>query len=488
MKPKLIEITDEQQASMEDVPRLQTTDTMKYVIPPELYEAEQLRRKREPDQALRLCVKYMNLHPNHVPAILLAANILYDADRFGLAHPLLMHALKLEPEKAVLWNNLALCHVEMGELEQAETALRKAVSREPDYALAWNSLANVYVRMSEPDKAIRCADKAFSLDPRIPECRFNRSLANLMLGNYKDGWEEYDFNLGKHEGRRERIFGIIPRWTGVKGLTVAAYGEQGLGDEIAFASCIPDLGKENDVIFECDARLEGLFRRSFGKAIVYGTRYHKGVSWPLEHKLDASVALGSLPGFYRNSAESFPGEPYLIADPERRLQWRALLDSIGPRKKIGIAWTGGIRRTGTAGRSLSLADLEPILRQDADFISLQYKDASAEIDKLYDEKELTVRQWKHATLTQDYDDTAALVAELDLVICVTTAVVDLAGALGKSCWVLVNKQPHWRYGLKGDSYQWAKSVKLYRQTSEWIHPISEIARDLRKVCSPLSAS
>lgn len=479
----MTEITDDQQASLEDISHVKEKN--KYKMPPELFEAEQLRVKRQPDEAFRICVKFMSENLDHVPAMVLAANIMVDCERYGLAHPILMRAAQLEPDKPVIWNNLGFMHSEAGNYEEAEKCLMKCVARDPDYALGWNSLSNVYVNLGEPEKAVRCADRAISLDPRLPECRFNRSLAKLALGEWKEGWEGYDHNLGRHRGRRERIYGIIPRWTGVNDLTLVAYGEQGIGDELVFASCIPDLQKNNKVIIECNAKSKGLLERSFG-CETYGTLSNKGIAWPLEHKIDASVAMGSLPGFFRNKDSDFPGTPYLKADPDRRFQWRSLLDKLSPKKKIGIAWTGGIRKTGAARRSMTLNDLEPILRQDATFISLQYKDASAEIVELLEKKGLLVHQWGHATLTQDYDDTAALVAELDLVITVTTAIVDLAGGLGIPCWVMVPKKPIWRFGP--EKYLWANSIKMYRQYSDnWLNVIAEIAHDLRKLCSIIPA-
>jgi len=238
--------------------------------------------------------------------------------------------------------------------------------------------------------------------------------------------------------------------------------------------------RENKVIIECSAKLEGLLRRSFG-CPTYGTVLIKGGQrWPAEYPVDASVALGSLPGFYRNSDEAFPGTPYLVADPQRRIQWRALLDSLGDKPKVGLAWTGGIKRTGYSRRSLDLKDLMPILKQDATFVSLQYKDAP-EVDELR-AAGVDIHHWPHGVQSQDYDDTAALVAELDLVITVATAVVNLAGGLGKPCWVLTPKAPLWRFGLTGNAMPWYKSVRLYRQHAAWLEVIAEVATDLRKFC------
>jgi len=240
--------------------------------------------------------------------------------------------------------------------------------------------------------------------------------------------------------------------------------------------------KENEVIIECDSRLHSLFHRSFG-CKTFGTRYQDGISWPLKHSIDASVAFGSLPKFFRKKDEDFPGTPYLKADPERRIMFRTLLDSLDepgqPRKKkIGIAWAGGLKETGAARRSVPLYDMMPILRQDAHFVSLNYRDADEAL-LIEDNHGVKVHHWPWAVMGKDYDMTASLVAELDLVITVTQAVVHLAGALGTPCWVLTPKEPMWRYRLTGSDFLWAKCVKLYRQKGEWVHTISDIAHDLR---------
>lgn len=447
-------------------------------LPPELMQAEWLRQKGRLNDALVMCEGYMNERFDDFRALVMAAHILFDSERIGLAQALLKLASMLKPEDAVIWNNLGLCYREGADLEEGERCLIKALSRDPQDANAYNNLSQLYVNAGQPMKAINCADKALAITPTMLEARYNRGQALLMLGKWKDGWEGYEHNLGRHRGRKERVYGTIPRWTGVDGLTLIAYGEQGLGDEISFASCLPDLLQSNKVIIECDKRLGGLFRRSFPDCQVYGTRFTPNIIWPNKHQVDASVAFGSLPGFYRNATEAFPGKPYLKADPLRRVQWRAALDSLGPKPKVGLAWTGGLKNTGRDRRSLQLDDLMPILRQDATFVSLQYKDAP-EVAGMR-EQGIDIHHWPHAVQTQDYDDTAALVAELDLVICVTTAVVDLAGALGVPCWVLTPKAPMWRYGLTGTKKVWYESVKLYRQKAEWLHTVAEVGTDLRK--------
>lgn len=446
-------------------------------VPQEILEADELMTRGELDEALRVVNKFLNHHYENVPALITAGRVCYLADRLGMAQAFFKLATKLRPEISMAWSDLGSCYQEGTDWNEGEDCLRKSIKLDPRNANAWSNLAQLYVNNAQPMKAINCADKALSLSPTLTDPQYNRSLARLQLGDWENGWEGFDCKLGVKDGRAERIYGITPRWTGVNGLKLIAYGEQGIGDEIMFASCIPDVSEKNDVVIECDSRLQGLFSRSFPQCRVYGTRYQKGLEWPLKEKADASVAFGSLPGFYRKSAESFPGTPYLKADPERRLMFRSLLDSLGPKKKIGIAWAGGIHKTGATRRSVLLYDLLPILKQDADFISLQYRDAD-EVSILEENHGIKIHHWPWAVQCKDYDNTAALVAELDLVISVTQACVHLSGALGTPCWVLTPKQPMWRYGLTGDSMPWYRSVKLYRQKNEWSGVISELSRDL----------
>ncbi|HZC80885.1 MAG TPA: hypothetical protein VE222_04065, partial [Nitrospiraceae bacterium] len=163
------------------------------------------------------------------------------------------------------------------------------------------------------------------------------------------------------------------------------------------------------------------------------------------------------------------------ASPEMRLQWRALLDSLGRKPKVGIAWTGGITETGKERRSLKLEQLLPILKQDAEFVSLQYLDPTEELEQLEETHGIKVHNWSWAN-AYDYDQTAALVAELDLVISVTTTVALTAGALGTECWVLVPQKPIWMYCTEGD-FPWF-DLKLFRQNGAW--PIEEIASKLKE--------
>jgi hypothetical protein len=261
-------------------------------------------------------------------------------------------------------------------------------------------------------------------------------------------------------GRFRKItqIGDEPKWDGSPVDSLFIYGEQGLGDEIMYGSIIPDaIPKAKSIVLECDKRLAGIFKRSFPTIEVHGTR-RADKPWAESRTFDAGCAIGSLAYLFRKDKSECPRTPYLIPDPERRLQWRSLFDSWG-KPVIGLAWSGGRAATQRQARRVGLEAFRPLIeRTDAVFVSLLYDDPSDEIAQ----SGLPVRHIHRAVQSPDYDDTAAFVAELDNVIGVHTTVHHMAGAIGKPSTILVPSQPGWNYA-NGDSLPWYQSQKFHRQ-------------------------
>ncbi|RPI48731.1 MAG: hypothetical protein EHM59_00630 [Betaproteobacteria bacterium] len=190
----------------------------------------------------------------------------------------------------------------------------------------------------------------------------------------------------------------------------------------------------------------------------------------------AQIAAGSLPLYFRRRLEDFPRHHgYLRAAPERIAHWRQRLASLGPGLKVGLSWVGGALKTRRALRSIGLPQLSPVLRSPgAHFVSLQYTRCEADIDAFTRDSGIAIHHWPEAIA--DYDETAALVSALDLVISVTTSIVHLAGALGKPAWILVPTVAEWRYLRSGCSMPWYPSVRLHRQAvlGDWVPVVEEI--------------
>jgi hypothetical protein len=436
-----------------------------------LVEAEEF------DEALAVVGKSLNENPEDPIMHYMAGRIMIEKGWPGMAGPLALKSASISPKSWEAWNLLGKAQSDVWHLDDARESFRMALQLAPKQTAPLSNMALVDHLKGNPSKAVDLCQKVLSVED-CDNTKHNMGMALLALRQWEPGWKFYEYGLGNHSSRKERIYQDPDegRWDGTKGKTVVAYGEQGIGDEISFASTLPCLIRDCKTVVECDSRLEGLFKRSFPEADVYGTRFRFGNAWPAKYKLDGRVAFSSLQKFYRSKDSDFDGKPYLVADPERRKQWKALLDDL-PGLKVGVAWTGGTPLNGKQQRSLSLDDLLPILSQKASFVSLEYRDPTADLADLRKRTGIKIHEWGRATRTQDYDDTAALVAELDLVISVTTAVIHLAGGLGKETWVMTHKTPMWRYGLEGDM-PWYSSVKLYRQKTDWTSVVHKIAEDL----------
>jgi hypothetical protein len=430
----------------------------------------------EPDEALRIASSILNENPNEARALFIASYVFLQAERYGMAYNLLKQAALLVPKRDQVWNNLGMCCMKIGLIAEARQHFNKALQINPNNFAPMNNLALIEVNECNPTKALEWVSKSLKLEPDQWDVKETSGYANLMLGNWEAGWDGFEAMVGNSKQRTAEPRKPVPYWTGEPTNGLLIRGEQGIGDEIVFASMIKDLSVP--VTLECDRRLEGLFKRSFPNVNVKGTRFDKSVDWDADY--DAWCLSGSLGWHLRTSDSDFNGNPYLVADPLRKTQWKALLAGLSDKPKIGIAWTGGLKDTHGERRSLNLEQLLPILKQDATFISLQYKDPSAEIESLEHKHGIKVHHFPWATQTNDYDDTAALVDELDLVISVTTAAVDISGALGKECWVLVPSKPHWRMKLQSDKNVWYDSLKLYRQDKDWSSVIKTIANDLKE--------
>jgi lipoprotein NlpI len=438
----------------------------------------------EPDEALRIASQILNDEPEQVDAICVAGQALLNAERYGLAYNLYKRALELRPDISGIWNNIGLVCMKMMRDDEARKYLTRSLNMEPDNTAALNNMALIEVNNGNPQGAVVLGNKSLSINPDQSDVRETLGYANLMLGNWEAGWDGYEAMVGTEKHRTFPPRKDRPYWNGELGLTLNIRGEQGIGDEISFASMIPDVSRDNKVVLECDARLYGLFKRSFPDIKVYPTRFEKSPEWVDSQDFDAWCLVGSLGWHYRVKSSDFSGIPYLKACPERKSHWKAELSKLGNRKKVGIAWNGGLKDTFKARRSLDLEQLLPILSQDCTFISLEYKKPH-ELADFEQEHGIKIHHFPEATESRDYDDTAALVDELDLVISVQTAVVHLAGALGKPCWTLTPNKPNWRYATP--RFMWSESVELFRQGKAWDEPIKSIVERLHAYCSGLQA-
>lgn len=428
----------------------------------------------DPDEAVSRATKALDKNPDDALQLFVIAEAYSRAERFGLALNIYKQITQLIPNRPEPWNNLGMCYAGLGESLKAREAFFKAYSLNKKSAMFMANIGMTFFTERDFKKAIEWCQKSLAVEPDGKAAKNTLGMSYLATGVWDKGWGLYSASVGG-KFRRQIQYQDEPMWDGSPGKTVVFYGEQGLGDEIMFASCIQDAANVcKTTILECDKRLESLFRRSFPGVEVYGTRRQDAVEWLKDKHIDASLPVGQLPEFFRKSPKDCPGKPYLIADPERRVQWRALFDQLGPKPKIGLCWSGGSKHNKPKERAVGLENFRSLIEAvDADWISLQYKDPSAEIR----ETGLNVRHYKRACETDDYDDTAAMVAELDMVIGVHTSVHHLAGALGVPGIVLVPSRTIWIWSM--ESMPWYSYASLFKQRDgeSWKDTIKRLSND-----------
>jgi len=409
----------------------------------------------EPIEALRLCNDVLRDDPSHVAALFMTGCLQSRAEHFGTALSLFERVIKLQPKRDEAWNNAGLAYQECGKFSEAKEHFKRALGlvKKPSYMA---NLGAAYLSEGNYSEAIRWCKKSLETEDNDGAWT-TLGFAHLAQGNWKEGWAGYEHCLGGRFRKIETI-GDERKWDGERVGSLFIYGEQGLGDEIMYASILPDaIPRADKIVLECDKRLKGLFQRSFPQIEVRGTRREQK-NWAQEREFDAGCAAGSLAHLFRPSRDECPKTPYLIADPERRLQWRTLFDSWN-KPVIGIAWSGGRAATQRKERQVGLESFRNLIENtDAVFVSLQYTDADDEIK----ETGLPVKHIHRAVQSPDYDDTAAFVSELDFIIGPPTTIHHLAGALGRPSTILVPSRPMWDCS-SGDSWPWYQSQTFFRQ-------------------------
>ncbi|MEY4749461.1 MAG: hypothetical protein RIQ60_1675 [Pseudomonadota bacterium] len=412
------------------------------------------------EPAVQLLSRTVQQHPESAEAWLLLghAELLLDHDAASLQAYERAIELSPTPSPALLLHHGMACQ-QLGQWERARERFARIVDDHPSYA-----------------------------DARWYLCQ-----VELALGLWSQGWARYGarYTTG---ALRHRVMPFRP-WDGraLPEDTLLILAEEGLGDEILYASCFDAaMARVGHCIIECEPRLEALFRRSFPSASVVGTDRGMDLGWLQGRPTPRwQVSSGELPRLFRPDAASFePRRAYLQADPARREHWRRRLsETLGPGLKVGVSWRGGTPSTRTRARSLPLEAWRPIVEvPGCGFVSLQYGDTTddrARWRALYGAPLVDL-----AEMHADYDETAAVVAALDLVITVCTAVVHLGGALGQRVWVLAPHAPGWRYGAHAADMPWYAQVEVHRRSldGDWDEICQSIAVKLRELTRSVTLS
>jgi Tfp pilus assembly protein PilF len=401
-------------------------------------------------------------NPNDSAALFILGGILIQTNKKGLAYNIYARCAKQIPESAEVWGNFGRCQSDDPDgWNKSMECFNKSLELNPESYITMANISSLYLQQCKPKEALMWAFRSLSINPDYNVAQSCLGFCYLYLGEWDKGFEYYHAMTG-HASRPHILYNDLPEWDGTPGQTIIVNGEQGIGDEIVFSSLIPDIAKNNRVVYDCMPRLESLMKRSMpDNVFVVGGRWKDEIFLPENFQPTARITQAGLGKYCRKTDSDFNGDPYLVADKDMRKAMRGLLDSLGSKPKIGIAWTGGTKQSRMHFRNRTLEDLTPLLRNDSvTWISLEYKDKSIEIEDYFKARNIKIHHYPFITEIKEYDMTAALVAELDLVIAVPTTVTQLAGAMGVQAWVIVPEITGWLFNLT--KYVWAKSVKTFR--------------------------
>jgi len=480
------------------------------------------------EEALSLLRKASPPNPQWESSLLFHLGLAYRALGLPLeALKFFTEGATLDPGNRDLVLNLGQIHFDLEQYPQAAEQFRTLTALQPDDPSAWLTLGFILSNMDRHDEAAEVLRTAETLDSASPEVchylaeslrkaeRFEESLpyyqrmlpvgteypqaihgygkSLLALGNLEYGWDAMEFRFAASFGAWERH--ELPNWSPDKHVShVLAYSEEGIGADVMFASCLPDLiNSVEHCVVECESSLHSLFQRSFPRAefVPLADDYvrPKGNPWGLP--LGAQIAFGSLPRYFRQSVDDFPlRKAYLAPDRDLVARWHTRLAGLGNAKKIGILWNGTWTNETARQTALPIQNLRSFITryQGAAWINLQHGSRQHALSSPHgfgSAPHVFPEAFKY-----DLDAMAALLVSLDLVITPPGYVAHLAGALGVRTWLLLPEGADWRHSIDVASQEstapprsvWHPTIKMYRQAKgqTWQQFFAIVGDDLEK--------
>lgn len=440
-----------------------------------------LTHKKLHKDAILHYIKAINLKPNYAKAYYNLANALSEFNMKNEAIEAYKKAIEFDGGYKEAYFNLGNEFFAKQNFNEALFCFDKTLELDNGFIDAYNSIGVLYKEDCKPEIAIEYYNKALEIDSSNYLAYWNKSLSLLLSGDYINGFELYEYrwqnsylNLISHTTNK-------PLWLGnedLKGKTILLYFEQGYGDTIQFARYIPlvaNLGA--NVVVKVQKQLYNLFKQFKNITLI--------VKDEDKIECDYQAPLMSLAHAFKTTINSVPfSSGYLKADSKKVDIFKQELTKY-KQPKIGIAWSGKAGHKNDHNRSIALSEFIKMLTQELDYFCLQ-KDMSEA-----DEAVLNSSNNIYNPLDDfcDFNDTAALCENMDLVITVDTSIAHLAGALGKNTWLLLPYAPDWRWGLTSDKSVWYDSITIFRQnkTRNWDFVFSNIASKLKSysqtICS-----
>ncbi|MBW8039424.1 MAG: tetratricopeptide repeat protein [Planctomycetes bacterium] len=436
-----------------------------------------LRHEGQYDEAIENHKQAIRLRPDYAEAYHSLGRALKDQGQSTEAIENYKMAIHFKPDYPDAYNNMAVALLLEGRFQAAIENCRQALLLKPGFAEAYNNMGTARHLLGQYAEAIENYERAIWLKPDYAHAHWNYSHVLLLKGKLAEGWDEYewlrkmdlDSPVYPHSYQR-------PCWDGSSftGKRLLVHYEQGIGDSFQFVRYLPMVkARGGTVIYEERKSLLSILRQIEGIDEVVEARPRKKP----DVEFDYHASLLSLPGIFGTTLETIPSDiPYLYADLAKTDYWRSRLQ--GSNFKIGIVWAGSPKHENDHRRSCMLKHFEPLAVIDGvRLYSLQKDATAAQLQQFPAEMVLA----NPAEEFEDFADTAAVIENLDLVISVDTAIVHLAGAMGKSVWTLLPFAPDWRWMLDRDDSPWYPTMRLFRQeqSGDWETVFARVAQQLK---------
>jgi len=385
-------------------------------------------------------------------------------------------ALQLDPDNVLFHNNLGATFYAQDKFEAAKAEYGRALALKADDELALNNLGVVFYSEDKLDEALNCYERAIAIKPDYAGAHWNQSLAQLRQGDFAAGWRNYEWRCSRENAPRSFPF---PLWRGepLKGARILLHSEQGLGDTLQFLRYLPLIqAMDCSVVLEVQEPLQRIAAQLPGLAALV----HGGDDLP---PLDWQCPMMSVPLAFETTLETIPAQVPYITVPEEAREAAAVRDWPDEGLRVGLVWAGNPSHIDDRRRSIPLSFLEPLFGvEGAHFFSLQMGPSVAQLA----DTEAQITDLTPAI--SDMADTAALIEQLDLVICVDTAVAHLAGALARPAWVLLPFAPDWRWLREREDSPWYPTLRLFRQPKlrDWTSVVEKVRDELVKEADQVS--
>ena len=420
--------------------------------------------------------------PDRLEALVNLANLMRKGARTNEIIALLKPALERHPERAELWLTLGTALREAGDLTTAETFYREALRLQPGYGAAMGNLADLLADRGDLDEALALYDRMLAADAQNAQARLNRAVLLLMRSELKKGWRDYEHRL-KIRSRAIVADHGLPAWDGKarERKSVLVTAEQGIGDQIMFASLIPDLQtmlarRGGKVFLETEPRLVKLFARSFYGVAVAATRMENrgGVNfahydWLEQGEAYASIALGSLPRIMRDDVASFPNpHAFLKADAAETARWTQWLKAQGSGPFIGVCWRSG-KVSGLRAAQYAPLDAwaEFIREMPATPVSLQYDVQASELETLQRLSGRAILVPPELDQKREIDCTSAMIATLDAVVSAPTAVSWMSAGLGVATFKILYNNSWTSFGESYEPFAPSCQCMMPKASGDW---------------------